>query len=156
MAQFTLSAPTPGTFQQVQINYGASGFSFVNTTAQGVRALFLTQPAYILGITLVMDGTGTAAGTFQAAYTTDLTATVGSTLSTTTNFGGTAKNNATSSAIDLNILSSGSTITTAAGSADDLNPLLLPANSWVGFNTNASVTNAGPKLLAVIIKYRTL
>lgn len=153
MAQFTLTAPTPGTFQTAYINYGAAGLTFTNATAQGVRSFLTTQPTYILGITLVTDATATPAGTFQAAFTSDLT-TAATSVMTVTNFGGTAKANASGSAIELNILSSGVTVTTAAGAGDDLNPILIPGNSWVGFNTSAAITAAGPKLLAVIVRYR--
>ena len=129
-------------YQTVFIPFGANANGAVTQAgAYGYRLWVTTQPTYVLGIT-VLEGAGTAAGTLQAAYSTDLYATTAMTL---TNFGDSAVNMVASTTLELPIAKSGVT--------DDEKPLLLPANVAVGFNANASVVNTS-KILGVIIKYR--
>ena len=127
-----VSAGTPG-----------AAVAYSNSTATGYRMFVAPCPIYVYGMTVHNDNTSTPAGTLQAGYET--TPGVGAALLTTTNFGEATANNA-QKVVELPIAVSGTT--------DDQKPLLLPAGAVVGFNTSAAVTNTGPKLLGVTIRFR--
>lgn len=121
---------------------GILGTAYTNTTASGYRLWVAPFPVYVIGITIHNQTSGTAAGKFQAAYSS----TVGSSAAmTATNFGDSEVDNAQGN-VELTIAKSGVT--------DDEKPLLLPAGTAIGFNADASVTSTGPKFWGATIRYR--
>ncbi len=150
----TLANVTAQPIQSIYIPFGPTSAAGGTAPATNTdyRVFVTSQPTYIVGISIIRaTGTVDAGLTYQAGYLSAATAT--STALATTNFGGTAVNDtATVGEIVLPILTSGATITTASGTADDINPLLLPQNTYVGFRALGTASNA--RILGVIVKYR--
>ena len=143
MAALNLTTQPAPPYDSVFITGGILGTAYTNTTASGYRVWVAPFPVYVIGITIHNQSTGTAAGKFQAAYSS----TIGSSAVMTgvTGFGESEVNNAQGN-VELTISKSGVT--------DDEKPLLIPAGTAIGFNADASVTAAGPKLWGVTIRYR--
>lgn len=116
---------------------GAGAGAALTAGAKSYRCWLTTKPCYVVKVEL-LTGTGTAAGTAQAGYSTSFTAAL-----TTSGFGDSAVNLAASTNIDLPI----------AQVSGDTKPLLLAPNTWVGFATNASAV-ATNTILGVRITYR--
>lgn len=139
----------PGTVQTIFIPYGTPNAAATAVVTNAVHRLWVTtQPTYILGMQLVRKvASADASLTYTPGYIAATTA-----LGALTALSATATADA-SGPIDIRLDTSGNTITTASGSADDTLPALLPAGSVVGFTTSAAtVTNA--LIMGVIIKYR--
>ena len=132
-------------FEMVYCSAGSpgTGVQYTNTTAAGYRFWVTPCPVYVLGITVHNETNGTAAGTLRAGYATTNGTTAA--LLTTTNFSDGTTANAQGN-VNLEISKSGTT--------DDEKPLLLPAGAIVGFNTDAAVTAAGPRVYGVTIRFR--
>jgi hypothetical protein len=129
--------------QQYYIPLGAAGLSTGAAMTAGANSYiyFVTPvPGYVTSIR-VFKASGTAGGTLQAGYTTDLT---GATALTTSNFGDSTVTDAASVTLTLPIAKSGVT--------DDEKPLLLPANVGVGFVTVSAVTSS--KIVGVAVTFR--
>lgn len=123
---------------------GAGAGSALTAGAQSYRFFMTSRPTYITGIQ-VITGVGTVAGstTFIAGFSTNP---VGTAALTTSNFGDATVTVAASTVHDLPI---------ATATATETRPLLLPANTWVGFVTSAATANT-TTILAVRITYRSL
>jgi hypothetical protein len=145
MPQINLTQQT-APYNTVYVPFGPTSTSGGTAPATNTdyRMFVTTQPTYILGISILRaTGTVDSGLTYQAGYLSALTAT--STALATSNFGSTAvADTATVGPIDLGIEKSGVT--------DDEKPLLLPANTYVGFKAIGTASNA--RILGVVIKYR--
>lgn len=139
------TSQTSQPFETVFCTAGApgTGVQYTNTTAAGYRFWVTPCPVYVIGMTVHNETSGTAAGTLRAGYGTSNGASAAAL--TTTNFGDSTVSNAQGN-VELTIAKSGTT--------DDEKPLLLPAGAIVGFNTDASVTAAGPRVYGVTIRFR--
>jgi hypothetical protein len=139
------SSQTSQPYDSVFVSAGApgTGVQYTNTTAVGYRFWVAPFPVYVIGITVHNETSGTAAGTLRAGYATTNGATAA--VLTTTNFGDSTVTHAQGN-VELTIAKSGTT--------DDEKPLLIPAGSVIGFNSDASVTSAGPRVYGVTIRFR--
>lgn len=136
-------ATQPLEFVFVSAGAPGTGVQYTNTTAAGYRFWVAPCNLYVYGMTVHNETAGTAAGTLRAGYATTNGASAA--VLTVSNFGDSTVANAQGN-VELTIAKSGTT--------DDEKPLLIPAGAVIGFNTDASVTAAGPRVYGVTIRFR--